>query len=197
MAIASWLKKPKTVCLGASAKALAAVLSVMLCGGLAFYLYGKTVVRWWIPVSLAVILGAALWFAVRRIWKRLMSDWPAGASFFVHMILSATVLSAGILGANHWGARRDSARKVKAEVTAKYQEKRYRTRRIGKGRYVKGESYCVYFVVCTFPDKSRKTFEVGSDTYFHIGHHSNMTMTIAPGLFSWPVVLRIEPFSAR
>lgn len=174
----------------ASLKIFVAVALVMFIGGTAFYFYGVTVVRWWIPVAVATVVAAGLWRIVWPVWQRMLPEVPAPGRFGIHMVVAVICLTAAILGANRLGADKASARLIPVTVERKYQETRYRSRRVGRGRYAKGEPYKVYNVVYLFPDGREKTMEVSHGTYVRTAVNSTLSMEVSQGLFSWPVILR-------
>ena len=165
-----------------------AVILVMFMGGISIYLYGITIVNWWIPVGIALFLAIGFWLLFYPVWQRLAPEIPAAARCILHLITATIVLSAFILGLNRYGAPSDASHEVKATVSKKYQEKRNRSRRVGRGRYVKGEEYYVYCIVYTLPDGRDKTMEVSVDRYLRIPLNSTVPLHLSPGLFGWPVI---------
>lgn len=173
----------------AALKILGFVLILILMGGIAIYLYSITIVKWWIPVVVASVISLGLWWIVNPIWVRALPEIPAIGRFVIHILTVTIFLTGAVLGANRLGARHDSVEDLTATITKKYQEKRYHSRRVGRGRYVKGEHYYVYFIVLTLPDGKEKTQEVNPDTYIHTAINSEMQLKIATGLLFWPVIL--------
>lgn len=165
-----------------------AVVVMVLLGATAFYLYGITVVSWWIPLSIGFAAGLALWGIIFPIWERAWPGTAVGIRFLSHILIATVVLTTLVLGLNRLGVRKTSEETVSAKVESKYQEKRYRSRRVGRGRYVKGEPYTVYHIVYALPDGSQKVMEVSLQTYRGSAINSEIPMVIAKGLFSWPVI---------
>lgn len=169
------------------ARIITGLLFMFIAGG-AMFLYGRTMVTWWIPVALAAAVALATGLLMWRMWRWFTTAQGFALNYAVHAIAFTCLLTFAGLGLNYWGADPAAVHEEKAEVVRKYTRERSRTRRVGRRYVATGEKYHVYYIVVEFPDGRTKDMEIPFDRYRRLRTGSRITYHMAPGLLDLPVI---------
>lgn len=169
---------------------MAAVLALMVLGGGAAYFYANTLVEWWLPLTIALCAALLAWVLLKGRWERRWPDTYGWLRCAVHFLFFTVLAGFAVLGANYAGADDATLHEEQVAVERKYREKHYRSRRVGRGRYVKGEPYYTYKVEARFADGRLKSFELPLTEYNRTRQGGQMVLGLEEGLLGWPVVKR-------
>lgn len=169
---------------------MAWVLALMVFGGGAAFFYANTLVEWWLPLAVALCAALLAWVLMKGWLERRWTDAPGWERFAGHFPLSLLLAGFVILGANYAGADDATLHEEQVSVERKYSEKHYRSRRVGRGRYARGEAYYEYKVEVRFADGRGKSFELPLSEYNRVRRGGTMTLRLERGMLGWPVIKR-------
>lgn len=168
----------------------AGILLLMTVYALTLLLYDQTLVEWWRPTLIALILAGAMWFVCRSWWQRIWSKTGVWILAVGHFIAMTGVMLLLILGINKWGADHSTLHAEQVTVVERVRETHYRTQRVGRRHYRQGSPYYKYFLMLEFSDGRLKKYEVSLSRYNHTRTGSEMTLNLETGLLGYPVITR-------
>lgn len=174
---------------GRIAAQIAVGIGTLICYGIATWLQGLTLVRWWIPLLICAMVGLASGVPLAGQWRKLTATSVRWINMIVHGVVVAGVLLALVLGANRVFAHAEATRRVEVRVERKYIETHYRTKRVGR-RYTRGEPYPAYYMEVAFPTGQRKSFMIQPGEYRRLRPGASLHLEVEPGFLGMPVVLR-------
>ncbi len=150
----------------------------------------NTIVEWWMPLSvcgvLSVVSGCVLW----RVWCQLTGSGRFLLNFLCQTAFAWALLLFGFYLTNYCFAREASKHVEEVTVERVYSKTRYHSRRVGRGRYVRGEPYKVYYMEVTLADGRLKELSVNSDESRRLHKGTVLSLTLERGLWGVPVIKR-------
>lgn len=164
------------------------ILLLMTVYALILLLYDRTLVEWWRPTLIAIILAGALWFVCGNWWKRIWSHtgvWILAVGHFISMTGLMLLL---VLAINKWGADHSTIHTEQVTVAERVRETHYHTQRVGRRHYRQGTPYYKYYLMLEFHDGRKKKYEVSLSRYNHTRTGSEMTLEMETGLLGYPVI---------
>lgn len=173
--------------------AIIVALLAIIMAGMASVLHRNTIVDWRWSVLIALVASAAAAFNLKDMMRRL----SAIASPAVNYLLSTAFLFCVGIGAfytiNYYGSHSDTGTTVAAEVCRKYKEEHYRTRRLSRGRTVRGSKYYVYYMEVRLPDGRLKPISISAGQYSRLRKGCSIPLTVERGFFGLPVIKNLAP----
>lgn len=165
----------------------ATLLAAMFLGGTGCAIWGKTLVAWWLPVVIALILAGAILPVSFRLWGRLTDSrnyWLNGA---VHMGFAGCLFYFLILFCNY--QFRDIRHQVSGEGTVERKYSRHHTSGGGTWRHRRSvHHYNTYHYLLALPDGRLKEMTVTLSEYNHLRKGSHIDITLTRGLFGMEVI---------
>lgn len=169
---------------------MGAVLALIFLGGGAGFFYANTLVEWWLPLTIALCAALLFWVLLKGRWARIWPDTYGWLRCLIHFVFFTVGAACVVLGGNFIGADDATLHEEQVSVERKYREKHYRSRRVGRGRYVKGEPYYTYNIEVRFADGRVKTMELPLERYNRIRNGSEIPLRMEKGMLGWPVIKR-------
>ena len=174
---------------------MAVVFALMVLGGGAAFFYTKTLVEWWLPLGVAFCAALLLRVVFRGALSRRLTELPRWLRDAVQVACLTVAAGFAVLGMNYAFADDATLHEEQVTVERKFSEKHYRSRRVGRGRYTKGEHYYVYRIAVRFTDGRTKTFDLPMERYNRVRQGAPLALKVETGLLGWPVI-RKSPLRA-
>ena len=154
-------------------------------GGGGCALQALTLVKWWIPATVALVVTMMLWPLGNRLWARAIDRaWSA----IVHTAVTGVVVWTVILGINMLGKDTANARQKEVTVTRVLRYKRHRTRRSGRRVIRSNEVYYEYRAEVEFAEeKLKKELYINSKQAHTMKKGEKVDVEVSNGLLGWPV----------
>ena len=153
-----------------------------------YVLYERTMVEWWLPVTVAATVAVltAPW-AVGR-WARFTGSESRLLNYACHLFFAGAVGVFAFLGGNRIAIDRSAAYEQEFTVTEKIAATRSRYRRVGR-RNVRSGSYKVYYLRLVSEDGAEKKVPVTLSLYNKVRENGTVTYSLCEGRFGFPVIL--------
>lgn len=164
------------------------VAVVIVCYGLAFALWGRTLVDWWIPALICVGVALASGVSMHRLWRGLTGMDSAVFNYLCHAVTACAVAGVLFFGANSLFADTSTRHTERVAVASKYIKEGYHTRRIGRNHSVRGEKYYNYYLLLEFPDGRTKRISVSNKQYNRTRHGDSLSVELERGALGIPVI---------
>lgn len=167
---------------------VAILLASILMLGAGMAIFGRTIVKWWIPVAIALVPAILTAPLLMRRWEKL-SDIPNRAvNIIIHIFVGGSVLYFALLGLNMAGADVKGEHVETTTVIQKYSKEHTRYRRVGRGRNIPNGTYKTYHIVLEFSDGRLKEQELPLSSYRNVRTGQHRDLKVARGLFGMPVI---------
>lgn len=167
---------------------MGAILAVMVLYGFSAAIYGHTLVEWWEPLGLALVLALGAWFLLRRCWIRVWSSVNVYLVLLGHMVVMTGAMLFLVLGLNYWCADDSTLHKEQVTVEKRLREKHYHSQRVGRNRYRRGNPYYKYYLNVRFENGRQKNIEVQLTRYNRTRTGSKIALDLESGLFGYPII---------
>lgn len=151
-------------------------------------LHRDTLVEWWIPTVIALILALASGATMWRIWTRLTDSSGFIINYICHTVFFCGLFLAAIYGINRAFPRQSSIWETEAVVERKYTKTRHHRQRVSRRVYKQGAPYKVYYIELDFSDGRRKEMQVTVSRYNRIRSGSTMPLTLQKGFFGMTII---------
>lgn len=151
-------------------------------------LHRDTLVEWWIPTVIALILALASGATMWRIWTRLTDSSGFIINYICHTVFFCGLFLAAIYGINRAFPRQSSIWETEAVVERKYTKTRHHRQRVSRRVYKQGAPYKVYYIELDFSDGKRKEMQVTVSRYNRIRSGSTMPLTLQKGFFGMTII---------
>lgn len=165
-----------------------AILAVMALYAISMVIYERTLVEWWEPLGVALVIALGLWFLLRSRWTRLWSDTSVYVVLLGHMIIMTGAALLLVLGLNIGLADDSTQHSEQVTVESRERETHYHSQRVGRGRYRRGNPYYKYILHVRFENGREKDLEVSLQRYNRTRTGSTLSLNLETGLWGWPVV---------
>ena len=157
--------------------------------GISCVVYEDTLVDWWIPVGVVLIVViATIPFYKGWIWLTTMDDKVINCC--CHLVCVGAISCVLFLGGNYWFADSASAHEDDLMVQNKYIETHKKSRRVGRHRYVPDGVRKEYYLQVTFENGNVETLHVSPSTYNKTKTGRSKILTLQKGLFGLPVITK-------
>ncbi len=153
-------------------------------------LHRDTLVDWWIPAAVALILALASGATMWRIWIRLTDSSKFIINYICHTIFFCGIFLAAIYGINRAFPRQSTIWETEAVVEHKYTKTRHHRQRVSRRVYKQGAPYKVYYIGLELPDGRRKDMQVTASRYNRIRSGSTIPLTLQKGFFGMTIILK-------
>ncbi|MDY5490053.1 MAG: hypothetical protein SPG27_14280 [Butyricimonas virosa] len=163
------------------------MLVAILAWAFGYVIYGKTLIAWWEPLSMALILAIVTLFFTRS-WKWLTHSDNKILNGVCHIFHASAFCYLMILGGNFMLADPSSTREEKVTVLSKHIETHKQTRRVGKHRYVPAGERKEYYLHVVFENGAQKKFPVSLSTYNKTRTNATRTLTLEKGFFGYTII---------
>ena len=147
-----------------------------------------TMVSWWIPAGVSLMLAAVAGLTVWRICSRLSGTALFVPNYLLSLIFLAVCLTALFFSLNACFLTAAPPRKEKVTVESKYREKHHTSRRTGRRSYVQGPDYYTYHLAVVFSDGTARTLKLPYSVYKDIPQDSSLTLSLRRGFFGAEVI---------
>lgn len=170
--------------------ALIAGMVVMCAIGFGIAMLGRNYMPRWLPVTIALLVTGP---TVAAIGPRLaraagIRVWAAAA---IYAAVTGSIIFALVPGLNNFCTTAPAV--VEATVVSKYTRQHTRYRRVSRRVRVPDGTYTSWHVTYELPDGHHYEESVGSDTYRRLRRGARRRVTLARGLFGYPVVTFSTP----
>lgn len=167
---------------------IAAVVVVVLYG-MAFALYGRTVVKLSGLIAYSAIGASLLALAAVWLWGRIRPKGNMILRTLGALCVTFALTLDIILAINYFGASEESVHREKVEIEGFYKQERQRTRRV-RNRYVaSGEKYYVHYMRVKLSDGRTKDIQITAIEHERFRRRPTTTLTMATGALGFPVIL--------
>lgn len=156
--------------------------------GMASTLQHNTLVEWWKPVSICLPLALALGLPLKRPIGALTRLKSRVINYLIGAIFALAVTTGAFYSINYYCSDATTGEKCDAHVTGKYSQERHRSRRVGRGNYVRGEKYMVYYMTIELPDGRRKDIGLSAGEYVKTRVGQEISLSVETGYFDIPVI---------
>ena len=163
------------------------VLLAMIAWGIGYAIYGETLIDWWEPLSMALILAIATLFLYKN-WQWLTRSNSKILNGICHLFHVSALCYFLILGGNFILADPSSTREEKVTVLSKDIETHKQTRRVGNHRYVPAGERKEYYLQVIFENGTRKKLPVSLSTYNKTRTNATRTLTLEKGFFGYTII---------
>lgn len=179
------------------------ILAVIFLSGGSMGLYSMTCVDLWIPVIISlftaavsmILLGAPATFrgdggemtSFGRFWRWLFDSKNyllCGAAQFLTVAVTVMFLFFFI---NFYGRDKNTSRSERVEIERVYREKHYHTRRVGRNRYVRGDSYYEHYVEIRLPDNRLKSLRINPSEVSRYQRMDSLCVELEKGAFGFTI----------
>ena len=163
------------------------VLLAVLAWALGSVIYKETLIAWWEPLLMALILAIATLFLCKK-WKWLTRSDNKILNGICHLFHVSALCYLLILGGNLILADPSSTREEKVTVLSKYIETHKQTRRVGNRRYVAAGERKEYYLQVIFENGTRKKLPVSLSTYNKTRTNATKILTLEKGFFGYTII---------
>lgn len=158
--------------------------------GCAMGIHGETIVEWWIPVTVAVVMALVSGAVSGRFWARVTGSGSMLFNYLCHVVFSTGLFLTLFYGLNFAFADKNTEHYENAVVERKFSKTRHRTRRVGRNRMAPGEPYKVYYLDLRLPDGRLKEMSATLGQYNRRHKGDTVALPVERGLFGVPVIKR-------
>ena len=163
------------------------VLLAMLAWAFGSVLYKETLIAWWEPLSLALILAIATLFFAKKCQCLTRADINI-LNGICHLFHASACCYPTILGGTSMLAEPSSTREEKVTVLSNHIETHNQTRRVGNHRYVPAGERKEYYLQVIFENGTRKKLPVSLSTYNKTRTNATRTLTLEKGFFGYTII---------
>lgn len=161
---------------------------IVSCFGLSAVIYQDTLIQWWKPVALSLIValgsGKFLW----KKWRSLTDYDNVWINFGLHVITVTALILGGFYIGNYFLGDRDTVTYQDVAVTRVYREQHHKTRRIGRRVYGQGAPYWVYKADIELPHGEYKSLRLTKQKYDLLSKGDTLGLAIRDGFFGTTVI---------
>lgn len=165
-----------------------ASLALIVIAGIGMSFYHLTIVRWWLPLTIALVAAMMLWPLMQNLWGRisfLRNIWLRAA---VHAVTTTLIIWTGLLTLNSIGAEDTSVKTEKAVVQRMLRYERKETRRSGRRRITTGRVRYEHRAEVLFPEEhALKELHVTALQSQRLRKGMTIDVEVRHGLLGWPV----------
>ena len=163
-------------------------LVAITAAGLAMVIQNDTMVTWWIPTLICILIAVPIGFAVKRPMGRILPTNNRWVGAIAGTVVAYALLIGAFYSLNYYASDSDTSRQFKVAITKKTTREHYRVRRIGRNRVGRGEKYYTHTVTVEWPDLRTKELSVGANEYARLRIGDSISLTTRDGLFGIPVI---------
>ena len=163
------------------------VLLAMIAWGIGSVIYKETLIAWWEPLLMALILAIATLFLYKN-WQWLTRSNSKKLNGICHLFHVSALCNFLILGGNFILADPSFTREEKVTVLSKHIETHKQTRRVGNHRYVPAGERKEYYLQVIFENGTRKKLPVSHSTYNKTRTNATRTLTLEKGFFGYTII---------
>jgi|GEM_PF-1086792 len=160
----------------------------LVMAGMATTLQHNTLVDWWKPVSSCLPLACALGLLLKRPTGALLNIKYSVVNYIIGSVFALAVTTGTFYTINYYYSDATTEAKCDARIAGKYSQERHRSRRVGRGNYVRGEKYMVYYLVIELPDGRKKEVSVRAGEYAKTRVGLELELSVETGFFEIPVI---------
>lgn len=158
-----------------------------------YVIYGKTMICFWTPVIVAVLVAAVSASFMAGRWRWLTTSDNKILNVSCHLFVVGCVVYSVFLLGNYYMADTNTTHTENVYVEKKEMVKRRKTRRVGRNRYVSdGYRYEYYIHVKREGDSGLKEISVSKSVYNRLRASSIADLEMRKGLFGYPVVTHVD-----
>lgn len=176
------MKKKNIICI------IVLALVGLAMAGMATVLQHSTLIVWWKPVLICLTLSCALGLPLKRLVGTLLNIKSNVTNYIIGSIFALAVTTGAFYSINYYYSDASTEEKCKARIVGKYSRERHRSRRVGRGHYVRGEKYMVYYMVIELPDGRQKEASITAGEYARTKVGQNIELSVETGFFEIPVI---------
>lgn len=148
-----------------------------------------TLIAWWIPLIVSLVLAAISGTVLWRLWQQLNGIDSIAPNFIAHIVFFTFFLTGAFYVINFICRDESNPQKVTAVVLEKYREKHYRSQRVGRNRYVRGNPYYEYCIEVRLENGEDKKISLPFKTYKGVKPDKEITLSLAKGGLGADVLL--------
>lgn len=156
--------------------------------GLAMVIQNDTMVAWWIPTLICILIAVPVGLAVKGPLGRILPTDNRWVTTAVGAIMAYALLIGAFYSLNYYASDSDTSRQFKVGINQKTTHEHYRVRRIGRNRVGRGEKYHTHSVTIQWPDHRTKELSVAANEYARLRTGDSILLTTQDGLFGIPVI---------
>lgn len=151
--------------------------------------FRKTLVAWWLPVEMGLVMALAT-LPLSRKWRWLTNSEDKMYNAFCHLVCIGSIGSALFLTGNYGLADPSSTHQEEVVVQKKYQKTIQKSRVGGKRNYRQQGTRVEYFMEVTFKNGAVKKLIATPATYQKAKEGKLKVLTLQKGLFGIPVITK-------
>ena len=156
--------------------------------GLAMVIQNDTMVTWWIPTLICILIAVPIGVAVKKPLGRILPTNNRRVGAVAGIVVAYTLLAGAFYSLNYYASDSDTSHQFKVAITKKTTKEHYRVRRIGRNRVGRGEKYYTHAVTVEWPDLRPKELSVGAHEYARRRIGDSISLPTRGGLFGIPVI---------
>lgn len=151
--------------------------------------FRKTLVAWWLPVEMGLVMALAT-LPLSRKWRWLTNSEDKMYNAFCHLVCIGSIGSALFLTGNYGLADSSSMHQEEVIVQKKYQKTIQRARVGGKRNYSPKGTRKEYFLEVAFKNGTVKKLVASPATFNKAKEGKPKVLTLQKGLFGIPVITK-------
>lgn len=159
------------------------VFAVFVVCGIGTAFYDRALIGWWVVPSVSLAFALLLSLTLWRLWPGLTGSRRFVWNYCLSVAVIGSCFYLGIFLANDLATSSREVQVKKCRIERKYTTRHYHSRRVGRGRYTRGEAYYRYHVDVRLPDGMEKDFTVTLDRYNRVRQGSEVSLPLRRGLF--------------
>lgn len=161
---------------------------IVSCIGISSVIYKDTLIDWWKPVALALIIALGSGKFMWKMWSKLIDTDKAWINYCIHVITATSILVGIFYIGNYFIGINDKVSYQEAIITRIYREQHYKTRRISRRVYGRGAPYWVYKADLELANGESKDLRITKKRYDVLSKGDTLGLAIRAGGFGVPVI---------
>ena len=164
------------------------VTLTLICYGASAAMYGNTLIKWWIPVLICLVIAAVSGLTMHRLWRRLTYTHTFVVNYLSHIAVSTGLLLFFFYFINLMVEGRQEPIHEKAVICKLYRETHYHSKRVGRRVYTRGAPYYVYRTDILLDDNRKKSLTITKKRYDTLHKGDTLGVLVRDGFFGVSVL---------
>lgn len=159
---------------------------------LAVSLASVTMTRWSSPAAVCAVAAVPTGFLLASAFRMRFLPRFRILRFLMAFATAFCILLGTFYSLNFFLSDHSTQRTADTKVAALFGERHQHSRRVGRNRYVRGETYMEYYARILLPDSTTLKKKVPVDEYVRLRAGQRATLHMEDGLFGIPVIRNID-----
>ncbi len=166
--------------------------ATLISAGSALALHSNTMVAWWKPCALCLVIASGGTLLLNKLIKQAFSLRYNIFNFLIAFIFTFSLLIGLFYSINYYASDKESSQQQSVKVIDKFSEEHYRVKRVSRHAVARDEKYKVYYIVIGLPDGHEKKISLSMEKYAKIRVGKDIRISIEKGFFGVPVIKKYD-----